>query len=476
MSAAKRTPFDLPELRLRISRFAAIKDAISCSQVCKEWTHDFAGAMWHTVDFRVHKRFAALKRETIKKYGHHIRVVKGLVAPVDVAALQCSTVCSIRSLAMEMTGSLLVIAEMYDILRRNSASLKDADIVCRPSPGFVWYFVVDTFVPSIGSSTVSKLSVLKMDGFSLTRQAFSSLLRICPLLWSLDISNSVLSAAHLAEIYQHSQVTVLIASLQQIFRTDPQVVDAESLLVHFPNLQTLHTWNVQGVAVIPMRTLKEEIERHNPLLKSLLTPSPSSTVVEMLVQVFQQLRKVCVKYKNMTPEILMAILMHRVTITDVQTFCPSDNFYQQTTVPTVQDHLRGNSWMVQLVPQTCHSLRSLILPEHEMFMDEIERVEWRCSGLEELRVRISGLDTAGKINLTLQLWAARRKKECLDTASNGSVSSEIIYGAPVQLVDQMYVYMARGAQAREIIVKSLLMDVFQDLKTIEIQYSYVSDE
>ncbi|KAG0315746.1 hypothetical protein BGZ99_007276 [Dissophora globulifera] len=115
MSAAKRTPFDLPELRLRISRFAAIKDAISCSQVCKEWTHDFAGAMWHTVDFRVHKRFAALKRETIQKYGHHIRVVKGLVAPVDVAALQCSTVCSIRSLAMEMTGSLLVIAEMHSL-------------------------------------------------------------------------------------------------------------------------------------------------------------------------------------------------------------------------------------------------------------------------------------------------------------------------------------------------------------------------
>ncbi|KAG0248706.1 hypothetical protein BG011_009989 [Mortierella polycephala] len=68
----------LPEIRRRISKFVAVTDAISCAQICKDWSEDFAFPIWYEVDFKVHETFEMLDPGVISKYGHHIRIVKNL--------------------------------------------------------------------------------------------------------------------------------------------------------------------------------------------------------------------------------------------------------------------------------------------------------------------------------------------------------------------------------------------------------------
>jgi hypothetical protein len=43
-----------------------------------------------------------------------------------------------------------------------------------------------------------------------------------------------------------------------------------------------------------------------------------------------------------------------------------------------------------------------------MDMDDIEKTKWGCHNLEELHIRIQGLDTKEKINRAVQLWKEGR--------------------------------------------------------------------
>ncbi|KAF9147022.1 hypothetical protein BG015_011390, partial [Linnemannia schmuckeri] len=75
-SAIFKNPFDLPELRYRLSWFVTIKGALSCALVFKAWSDDFVSVIWFKVDFDVQPRFANLSPDTIAKHGHRTRVVK----------------------------------------------------------------------------------------------------------------------------------------------------------------------------------------------------------------------------------------------------------------------------------------------------------------------------------------------------------------------------------------------------------------
>ncbi|KAF9930121.1 hypothetical protein FBU30_000871 [Linnemannia zychae] len=63
--APLRTPFAIPELRRRISRFIPVKNAVSCALVCKAWTADFISVVWYRINFEEHSKFINLSPDIV---------------------------------------------------------------------------------------------------------------------------------------------------------------------------------------------------------------------------------------------------------------------------------------------------------------------------------------------------------------------------------------------------------------------------
>ncbi|KAF8900768.1 hypothetical protein BGZ58_006842, partial [Dissophora ornata] len=92
--------------------------------------------------------------------------------------------------------------------------------------------------------------------------------------------------------------------------------DAPSLLVHFPALQT---WNISESSSWPTRgisaeDIKREISQYCPKLKAIHTETPAYKTVLLLRFAFDRLKEVCVSYKEVSPELVMAIITHRETM------------------------------------------------------------------------------------------------------------------------------------------------------------------
>ncbi|KAF9355554.1 hypothetical protein BGX26_006401 [Mortierella sp. AD094] len=113
-------------------------------------------------------------------------------------------------------------AHCYDIVRRNNASLTFVCVSKSQGDNSGLYFSIDALFSGLESQVSSKLTAIRVDGLTMTRDAFSSMLRMTPLLQTVNIRNTVLSSAPDTEIYQHFNVTTLVCPIKQVFSADPQ--------------------------------------------------------------------------------------------------------------------------------------------------------------------------------------------------------------------------------------------------------------
>ncbi|KAG0203759.1 hypothetical protein BGX28_004075 [Mortierella sp. GBA30] len=383
-------------------------------------------SIWHTIDFKVHKRFVNASNETIEKYGHLIRVVDHIQEPSQLNSLQqCATTDRLSSFTAYTCQDPQLLADCFDIISNNNSRLTTIKLNHNSADanycGSRIRVPVDAHITKLIGST-SKLSHLQLRGYILARASLSTLLRGCPALKSVDLEDThLISGRDVIDMYKHSGVTHLSMRTVDLAKDDSEgqvdqvQAQSQTIVAHFPNLVAL-TLQLRGRnkrVTFPMRAIKEAQGAWNAESKSLETDFlPESVTEELLVQVPGDLTKVLLNYHAVTSSVILAILAYRNILTAILTSIPHSGFYEdEDTVPMVNDHFQGSSWMIQALPRQCPKLETLELPEHEMDMDEVEAGEWACKDLTELRVRIKGLDTAEKIDGALARWNRLKSPE-----------------------------------------------------------------
>ncbi|KAK3828036.1 MAG: hypothetical protein J3Q66DRAFT_394348 [Benniella sp.] len=424
MHASPRNPLDLPEIRQRVCLFLATKDAIACALVCKDWTDDFISALWHTVMDSESSR--KLVPAVISKHGQRIRVIKNLSKGGLVDKLQNASVSKLKSFSVTMAATSLWLAHIYDIIQRNINTLESIDLSLPLPVTPDLYFTADAFSPHTHTGATSKLTHLKIRGLRMTRNAFSRLLRTCPSLQHLDISDTVLQSIVFTDVYQHLTLSHLSAPIEQIFCVDASFTKASSLLLHFPNLATLETWQSSTTPSVSVDTIGKEIAQRCPNLNSVRAREGGLQLSNLLVYGTRNLTDIHVLHKHLSPELIMAMLTHKDTLKTVTTHLPSDDIFRSANVPSVNDHLTNSRWSVQILFSTCPPLQTFSFPSHEMHMDDVERFSWTCHDLEKLHVRFKDLNTKELINQALQMWVdgKRTKSGMKDKDTNSKADSK----------------------------------------------------
>jgi hypothetical protein len=406
---------EIPELVWRISRYVTTNDAIACARVCKAWTNHFVSAIWHTIDFDVHY-LHNLDLKTLRRHGHHIRVVENIDDVISILILTASNASKIENLSVIMTPTQEFYAHLNDLLRRLNTRIEHIDIYQIAEPASP-YFAFDSLFPVTRTGTTSRLSSIKIRGLKVTRTSISSLLENCPSLDLFEIGNTSLLPCPTCDCYyQHTGVTKLVASIEQIFNVDQEYQET-SLLVHFPNLESWHAWTSSDHLDLSTKVIRDEVTNHCPSLKNISLETDASVVaIGMLSQSFKGLTEVCIMNSHFSAEMVMAILNHRETLETIMTFVDTLEFYDSEAIPEVEgNQLSTSGWIIQSLLQHCTRLKSLEFPSLEMDMDDIDTTAWGCHDLEKLYIRVRGLDTKPKIDRAIQLWKkgrfAIRKKQ-----------------------------------------------------------------
>jgi hypothetical protein len=351
--------------------------------------------------------------KVLARYGHHIRIVKSMKEHNHIAMLIVSNASKIRRLSITMTATYELYAHFSDLLRRINTSVEYLDIVAsvntHPPPGTTTpFFAVDSLFPTTSTGATSRLSSIKIKGLAMTRDAFSSLLKICPALTRLDIRNTALQSWPIydqsgIDWYQHTGITDLVAPVDQVFWMNTQSKTLPSLLVHFPNLTGWQTWNTNSPIGDFTHYIRDEVAKHCPSLKRLFLETDAPTSIDLLTEVFHNVTAVCILAEHLSAETVMAILSHHDTLVTLTTFTPVDGFFESEAIPEV-GKINTRKWIVLSPPQHCARLRTLSLHSFEVEMKDIEKVNWVCYDLESLHIRIRGLDTKEKIDRAIQLW------------------------------------------------------------------------
>ncbi|KAF8926042.1 hypothetical protein BGZ47_002935 [Haplosporangium gracile] len=232
------------------------------------------------------------------------------------------------------------------------------------------------------------------------------------------------------DAFQHKGVTTLLAPVKQVFKPDPESEPSSlgfSLLVHFPNLIDWHCYNLRTTLFVPVERIKREVTRCCPQVTMIDTwKSPPHVVYNLVANAFHGLKHVTFAYSQLSMDVIVALLCHKATLLQIFAFWGGSNSrIERDNVPSEDDHFQQSGRAVQLLPRSCPNLKFLEFEGHEMDMDIVEEEEWACRGLQQLRVRIRGLDTNEKIDWTLNLWKeGRQKKDEEDTTLSESHMNE----------------------------------------------------
>jgi len=238
----------------------------------------------------------------------------------------------------------------------------------------------------------------------MTRNAFSRLLRICPSLQHLDISDTALQSIIFTDEQQHLTLSHLTAPIEQIFRVSPGTPDTSTLLLHFPNLTILETWQSTNTPGVTIDAISKEVAQRCPNLNTIRAREGGLLLPNILVYGTRNLTEICAQHKQLSSELMMAMLTHKDTLKTVVTLPPSDEIFQSVNVAAVSDHLAASGWTAQVILSDCFQLQKFSFPFHEMDMDDVDRIPWGCLNLETLHVRVKGLNSNELVNRALQMW------------------------------------------------------------------------
>ncbi|KAG0277225.1 hypothetical protein BGZ95_006297, partial [Linnemannia exigua] len=412
VASTVRTPFDLPELRLRLSRFLAPKDALSCALVSKAWTLDFVSAIWFKVDLSLHPRFVSLPTDVIAKHGHRIRIVDNARIISQVSTLDHPSINKLRILQMETAAYSIQCRHVCQIITRNNTSLRavrvSATYTRTDKINHANYHVsVPAFLPSPGvlparpSSTIETLTLVSM---WMTHDDLIMILEASPRLSKLRLTQTDVVGTP-TRFFQHPGITSLLTSLKSIV---PEVsTGLPSLLSYFPNLTALHTWHSYSSGIPPSARIKKAFERYCPLLSQFkLGGDSGNTIPEFFTNIVSNVTRITFQETGMTSKAVAAIVLHQASMIKVAQFYMTGFDYENEEVPRVLENNDVSGEMMQEIPRKCSHLQRLNLHRHEMDMDVVESGEWKCKDLRKLRIRVKGLDTKEKILRTIALWRA----------------------------------------------------------------------
>ncbi|KAG0001121.1 hypothetical protein BGZ79_005060 [Entomortierella chlamydospora] len=411
-----RKALNIPEIRNRVSRFVTVKDAISCVRVCKTWSNTFVYPIWYSVDFKMHTTFEDLAADVVCKHGHYIRVINNILTLSQLNILLQPSIKNVRNLTIICKTAVRFRILFMDFIRNNSSNLQELDLTMDiPQNSQSLYnqmISVEAFIPH---ASVSRLTYVQLSQVCFSRASFVSFLRGSPLLKSICIHKVALVSGPFLDEFQHTGVVKLVAPIEQIFMSDPNSVASafrSSLLVHFPNLLHWQVYCLEGVLTVPVDRLKAETNVCCPKLTCIDTRRTSRQILyDFIVSVFQNMELITFAYNEISSDIILALLLHKTTITQVRAYRSSRTLLERDDLYYERDHFQELARALQLIPRSCPKLEVLEFEVHVMDMDHVEESLWICSELKVLRARIKGLDTAEKIGRALQLWVEGRKAE-----------------------------------------------------------------
>ncbi|KAF9134241.1 hypothetical protein BGW39_007712 [Mortierella sp. 14UC] len=229
-----RNPFNIPELRHRLSRFVTLKDALTCALT----------------------RFANLVNDLIARHGHHIRIIKNAKSLPQISALANAGVNKLRRLHIETAASTIQHVLAYEVIFRNSSSLESVNIFAETvltdkQASLAHYIVVSALAlsPVTTLQGPSKLTLLRIEKMCLMHDSLMAILQGCTKLSELQlISTDVVGNPSF--FFRHAGVKTFASSLRRIFPAVPTTTTGPSLLSYFPELTTLITWNYHPSYVI----------------------------------------------------------------------------------------------------------------------------------------------------------------------------------------------------------------------------------
>ncbi|KAG0009197.1 hypothetical protein BGZ80_002639 [Entomortierella chlamydospora] len=222
-TSIQESPFHIPEIRHRVSRFVSVKDAISCVRVSKDWSRDFISPIWYSVNFKTQNAFEKLGADVIAKHGHHIRVVEDLETQSQLDALHHPSVSKIKYLSLTCQKNARFRSLCMDFIGNNNRSLMGltVEMIAHPKDDLSSRMISTAAL--IPRSSPSKLSYIRLRHVCLSRDSFVLLLKYCPLLKSVDLQVDVaLFSGVTPDIFKHTGVTTLTAPIKQVFKPDPE--------------------------------------------------------------------------------------------------------------------------------------------------------------------------------------------------------------------------------------------------------------
>ncbi|KAF9090877.1 hypothetical protein BGX29_011255 [Mortierella sp. GBA35] len=346
-----RNPLDLSEIRTHIASFLNRKDCLSCMRVSRDWFHDFVKPVWHTVDCAKDTAFVNVTSVVLDTYGGYISKVNNITTFANLQALQHGKVNSIKSMDIILLDNWLFREMLSDLVRRCQGSIRSLDIRCQsPNPNTLeeqrkrnvhYYHVNDLFTtfpssPDTGESASrgSSLTTLQLTHVCLTREGFSSLLRCCPNLDRLTIS---------------------------------QVM----LLYHKPSIPLFTGSKLRYLAASFAQTVRFGNDN-------------KETMSNLLLYSFTGLESVAFPAQNLVMSTALGLITHQETLTSIR------------IMDKIQDPSLMQ-WFYFL-PRLCRNLEVLSIEQLVLNMDAVEKHRWSCEKLKELRVRFEGLDTPQDID------------------------------------------------------------------------------
>ncbi|KAG0281533.1 hypothetical protein BGZ96_001100 [Linnemannia gamsii] len=420
------SPLELAHIRTRVATFLDRNDALSCMRVSRDWFHDFAPSVWHTIDFsKDANAFAAVAPDILDKYGDLISQVLNITTEAQLESLQSTNVDSLRLLQAQGNISCLYHQLLSDVIRRNTGSLQSIAIHIRPPcPDILteqwkhdYYFLNATDAISSFYSLSKReasagqgrtLLTLDLSYISISRESFSSLLQRCPSLEELKL-HQVLLCQHkpFLRLFIGSKLRYLVTSFGQVWNADPNDTSAPCLLAHFPLLKEWSVTSMDRSEDITSTVMSQDITQFCPLLKNIrFDQGDPATATDLLSSTFHGLESCTISIQVLAASTILGLVSHQDSLTSVSV----------TSAPTTVDGAISarntvmKEWLY-MIPRMCRRLKVLDLGPFVCDMDQVGNRKWVCDGLQELRVRINGLNAPDNIEGCLQQVYASRWTE-----------------------------------------------------------------
>ncbi|KAF9146269.1 hypothetical protein BGX30_002525 [Mortierella sp. GBA39] len=427
-------PLDLTEIRVRVSSFLSRKDHLSCIRVCRDWFHDFAPLVWHTIDFdKDATAFAKVTPDVLDKYGGFVSQTLNISALGHIQSLQHVKVNSITAMRIHHLGNCLYRPMLSDLLRRSYGSITSLTFWCHPPEpntfekqrrkAHHYMHVNDIFTPFPSSrgprsnaSLGTRLKSLSLTHICLTREGFSSLLQYSPLLDELTLERvTVVLHKPGIPLYTGSALRYLYADFAQVWCNDSLDPFAPCLLLHFPLLEK---WHLTSLAQPNNRTIDLEnldFSSWCPLLKTVTFGSDVTEAIStLLLNNFKDLQSCTLSAKALAMSTALGLVSHLDSLTTVRFTGKAQN--------------SASIQLLSVIVKLCRNLQVLSFESLVCDVEAVEKSRWGCKDLRELRVRFKGLDTPHDIDGCLgKLCAMRRTGGIVVTRpiEMGTISTQV---------------------------------------------------